>query len=81
MTAAGSSSQVKFWLLGQELLDCKLLPLQENGCNSFCYRCKNCIKEQEESLGKFLTQEGSENLETDGMQRGSDDFKQKQEEL
>ena len=41
-------------------------------------------KEQVESLGgKFLTVEGSENLETEGgyAKETSDDFKKKQEEL
>ena len=60
------------------LLDCKPLQQQKEWEHSFCNRRKIASKEQVESLGgKFLTVEGSDNLETEGgyAKEVSDDFK------
>ena len=54
------------------------------GAIVFATDVRMASKEQVESLGgKFLTVEGSENLETEGgyAKEASDDFKKKQEEL
>jgi len=57
---------------------------KRTGAIVFATDVRMASKEQVESLGgKFLTVEGSENLETDGgyAKEASDEFKKKQEEL
>ena len=84
MTAAGTIPAASFSCWSR----CSRSPShcysKKNGCNSVCNWCEDGFKEQVESLGgKFLTVEGSENLETSGgyAKEASEDFKMKQEEL
>ena len=67
-----------------ELPDYKHCNCQKNESCSICNRCKDGFKRTSWKFrGKFLTVEGSENLETEGgyAKEASDEFKKKQEEL
>ena len=85
MTAAGTISAAKVLVVGAGVAGLQAIATAKRmGAVVFATDVRMASKEQVESLGgKFLTVEGSENLETEGgyAKEASDDFKQKQEEL
>ncbi len=85
MTAAGTVPAAKVLVVGAGVAGLQAIATAKRmGAIVFATDVRMASKEQVESLGgKFLTVEGSENLETEGgyAKEASDDFKQKQEEL
>ena len=85
MTAAGTIPAAKVLVVGAGVAGLQAIATAKRmGAVVFATDVRMASKEQVESLGgKFLTVEGSENLETEGgyAKEASDDFKQKQEEL
>ena len=85
MTAAGTIPAAKVLVVGAGVAGLQAIATAKRmGAIVFATDVRSASKEQVESLGgKFLTVEGSENLETEGgyAKETSDDFKKKQEEL
>ena len=85
MTAAGTIPAAKVLVVGAGVAGLQAIATAKRmGAIVFATDVRMASKEQVESLGgKFLTVEGSENLETEGgyAKEASDDFKKKQEEL
>ena len=85
MTAAGTVPAAKVLVVGAGVAGLQAIATAKRmGAIVFATDVRMASKEQVESLGgKFLTVEGSENLETDGgyAKEATDDFKKKQEEL
>ena len=85
MTAAGTVPAAKVLVVGAGVAGLQAIATAKRmGAIVFATDVRMASKEQVESLGgKFLTVEGSENLETEGgyAKEASDDFKRKQEEL
>ncbi|MDC0851199.1 NAD(P) transhydrogenase subunit alpha [Candidatus Pelagibacter sp.] len=85
MTAAGTIPAAKVLIIGAGVAGLQAIATAKRmGAIVFATDVRMASKEQVESLGgKFLTVEGSENLETEGgyAKEASDDFKKKQEEL
>ena len=85
MTAAGTVPAAKVLIVGAGVLGLQTIATAKRmGAIVFATDVRMASKEQVESLGgKFLTVEGSENLETEGgyAQETSEEFKKKQEEL
>ena len=85
MTAAGTISAAKVLVVGAGVAGLQAIATAKRmGAIVFATDVRITSKEQVESLGgKFLTVDGSENLETEGgyAKEASDDFKKKQEEL
>ena len=85
MTAAGTIPAAKVLVVGAGVAGLQAIATAKRmGAVVFATDVRMASKEQVESLGgKFLTVEGTENLETDGgyAKEASDDFKKKQEEL
>ena len=85
MTAAGTISAAKVLVVGAGVAGLQAIATAKRmGAIVFATDVRLASKEQVESLGgKFLTIEGSDNLETDGgyAKETSEDFKKKQEEL
>ena len=85
MTAAGTISAAKVLIVGAGVAGLQAIATAKRmGAIVFATDVRSASKEQVESLGgKFLSVEGSENLETEGgyAKETTDDFKQKQEEL
>tara|TARA_B110001450_G_scaffold80518_1_gene76340 strand:- start:393 stop:1481 length:1089 start_codon:yes stop_codon:yes gene_type:complete len=85
MTAAGTVPAAKVLVVGAGVAGLQAIATAKRmGAIVFATDVRTTSKEQVESLGgKFLTVEGSENLETEGgyAKEASDDFKKKQEEL
>ena len=85
MTAAGTVPAAKVLVVGAGGAGLQAIATAKRmGAIVFATDVRIASKEQVESLGgKFLTVEGSENLETDGgyAKETSDDFKKKQEDL
>ena len=85
MTAAGTISAAKVLVVGAGVAGLQAIATAKRmGAVVFATDVRVNSKEQVESLGgKFLTVEGSENLETSGgyAKEASEDFKKKQEEL
>ena len=85
MTAAGTIPAAKVLVIGAGVAGLQAIATAKRmGAIVFATDVRMASKEQVESLGgKFLTVEGSENLETEGgyAKEASDEFKQKQEEL
>ena len=85
MTAAGTIPAAKVLVVGAGVAGLQAIATAKRmGAIVFGTDVRMASKEQVESLGgKFLTVEGSENLETEGgyAKETSDDFKKKQEEL
>jgi len=85
MTAAGTVPAAKVLVVGAGVAGLQAIATAKRmGAIVFATDVRMTSKEQVESLGgKFLTVEGSENLETAGgyAKEASDDFKKKQEEL
>ena len=85
MTAAGTIPAAKVLVVGAGVAGLQAIATAKRmGAVVFATDVRLASKEQVESLGgKFLTVEGSENLETEGgyAKEGSDEFKKKQEEL
>ena len=85
MTAAGTVPAAKVLVVGAGVAGLQAVATAKRmGAIVFATDVRMASKEQVESLGgKFLTVEGSENLETEGgyAKEASDDFKKKQEEL
>ena len=85
MTAAGTISAAKVLVVGAGVAGLQAIATAKRmGAIVFATDVRLASKEQVESLGgKFLTVEGSENLETEGgyAKETSDDFKKKQEDL
>ena len=85
MTAAGTVPAAKVMVVGAGVAGLQAIATAKRmGAIVFATDVRIASKEQVESLGgKFLTVEGSENLETEGgyAKETSDDFKKKQEEL
>ena len=85
MTAAGTVPAAKVLVVGAGVAGLQAIATAKRmGAIVFATDVRLASKEQVESLGgKFLTVEGSENLETEGgyAKEASDDFKKKQEEL
>jgi NAD(P) transhydrogenase subunit alpha len=85
MTAAGTIPAAKILVVGAGVAGLQAIATAKRmGAVVFATDVRMASKEQVESLGgKFLTVEGSENLETEGgyAKEASDDFKKKQEEL
>ncbi len=85
MTAAGTVPAAKVLVVGAGVAGLQAIATAKRmGAIVFATDVRMASKEQVESLGgKFLTVEGSENLETEGgyAKEASDDFKHKQEEL
>ena len=85
MTAAGTIAAAKVLVVGAGVAGLQAIATAKRmGAMVFATDVRMASKEQVESLGgKFLTVEGSENLETEGgyAKETSDDFKKKQEEL
>ena len=85
MTAAGTVPAAKVLVVGAGVAGLQAIATAKRmGAVVFATDVRIASKEQVESLGgKFLTVEGSENLETEGgyAKEASDDFKKKQEEL
>ena len=85
MTAAGTIPAAKVLVVGAGVAGLQAIATAKRmGAIVFGTDVRMASKEQVESLGgKFLTVEGSENLETEGgyAKEASDDFKKKQEEL
>ncbi len=85
MTAAGTIPAAKVLVVGAGVAGLQAVATAKRmGAIVFATDVRMASKEQVESLGgKFLTVEGSENLETEGgyAKETSDDFKTKQEKL
>ena len=85
MTAAGNNSAAKVLVVGAGVAGLQAIATAKRmGAVVFATDVRMASKEQVESLGgKFLTVQGSENLETEGgyAKEASDEFKKKQEEL
>ena len=85
MTAAGTVPAAKVLIVGAGVAGLQAIATAKRmGAIVFATDVRMASKEQVESLGgKFLTVEGSENLETEGgyAKEASDEFKKKQEEL
>ena len=85
MTAAGTVPAAKVLVVGAGVAGLQAIATAKRmGAIVFATDVRMASKEQVESLGgKFLTVEGSENLETEGgyAKETSSDFKKKQEEL
>ena len=85
MTAAGTVPAAKVLVVGAGVAGLQAIATAKRmGAIVFATDVRMASKEQVESLGgKFLTVEGSENLETEGgyAKEASADFKKKQEEL
>ena len=85
MTAAGTISAAKVLVVGAGVAGLQAIATAKRlGAIVFATDVRLASKEQVESLGgKFLTVEGSENLETKGgyAKEATEDFKKKQEEL
>ena len=85
MTAAGTIPAAKVLVVGAGVAGLQAIATAKRmGAIVFANDVRMSSKEQVESLGgKFLTVEGSENLETKGgyAKETSEDFKKKQEEL
>ncbi len=85
MTAAGTVPAAKVLIVGAGVAGLQAIATAKRmGAIVFATDVRMASKEQVESLGgKFLTVEGSENLETEGgyAKEASDDFKKKQEDL
>jgi len=85
MTAAGTIPATKVLVVGAGVAGLQAIATAKRmGAVVFATDVRMASKEQVESLGgKFLTVEGSENLETEGgyAKEASEDFKKKQEEL
>ncbi len=85
MTAAGTIPAAKVLVLGAGVAGLQAIATAKRmGAIVYATDVRMASKEQVESLGgKFLTVEGSENLETEGgyAKEASDDFKKRQEEL
>ncbi len=85
MTAAGTISAAKVMVVGAGVAGLQAIATAKRmGAIVFATDVRIASKEQVESLGgKFLTVEGSENLETEGgyAKEASEEFKKKQEEL
>ena len=85
MTAAGTVPAAKVLVVGAGVAGLQAIATAKRmGAIVFATDVRMASKEQVESLGgKFLTVEGSENMETEGgyAKETSDDFKKKQEEL
>ena len=85
MTAAGTISAAKVLVIGAGVAGLQAIATAKRmGAIVFATDVRITSKEQVESLGaKFLTVEGSENLETESgyAKEASEDFKKKQEEL
>ena len=85
MTAAGTIPAAKVLVVGAGVAGLQAIATAKRmGAIVFSTDVRMASKEQVESLGgKFLTVEGSENLETEGgyAKEASDDFKKKQELL
>ena len=85
MTAAGTIPAAKVLVVGAGVAGLQAIATaKRTGAIVFATDVRMASKEQVESLGgKFLTVEGSENLETDGgyAKETSDEFKKKQEDL
>jgi len=85
MTAAGTVPAAKILVVGAGVAGLQAIATAKRmGAIVFATDVRMASKEQVESLGgKFLTVEGSENLETEGgyAKEASEDFKKKQEDL
>ena len=85
MTAAGTVPAAKVLIVGAGVAGLQAIATAKRmGAIVFATDVRMASKEQVESLGgKFLTVEGSENLETAGgyAKEASEDFKKKQEDL
>ena len=85
MTAAGTIPAAKVLVVGAGVAGLQAIATAKRmGAIVFATDVRMASKEQVESLGgKFLTVEGSENLETEGgyAKETSEDFKKKQEQL
>ena len=85
MTAAGTIPAAKVLVVGAGVAGLQAIATAKRmGAIVYATDVRMASKEQVESLGgKFLTIEGSENLETEGgyAKEASEDFKKKQEEL
>ena len=85
MTAAGTVPAAKVLVVGAGVAGLQAIATAKRmGAIVFATDVRMASKEQVESLGgKFLTVEGTENLETEGgyAKEASDDFKNKQEDL
>ncbi len=85
MTAAGTVPAAKVLVVGAGVAGLQAIATAKRmGAIVFATDVRITSKEQVESLGgKFLTVEGSENLETEGgyAREASDEFKKKQEDL
>ena len=85
MTAAGTIPAAKVLVVGAGVAGLQAIATAKRmGAIVFATDVRMASKEQVESLGgKFLTVEGSDNLETEGgyAKETSDDFKKKQENL
>ena len=85
MTAAGTIPAAKVLVVGAGVAGLQAIATAKRmGAIVFATDVRTASKEQVESLGgKFLTVEGSENLETEGgyAKEASEDFKKKQEQL
>ena len=85
MTAAGTIPAAKVLIVGAGVAGLQAIATAKRmGAIVFATDVRIASKEQVESLGgKFLSVEGSENLETKGgyAKEASDDFKKKQEDL
>jgi len=85
MTAAGTIPAAKVLVIGAGVAGLQAIATAKRmGAIVFATDVRMASKEQVESLGgKFLTVEGSENLETEGgyAKEASEDFKNKQEQL
>ena len=85
MTAAGTIPAAKVLVVGAGVAGLQAIATAKRmGAVVYATDVRMASKEQVESLGgKFLTVEGSENLETEGgyAKEASEDFKKKQEEL
>ena len=85
MTAAGTVPAAKVLVVGAGVAGLQAIATAKRmGAIVFATDVRMASKEQVESLGgKFLTVEGSENLETEGgyAKETSDEFKRKQEDL
>ena len=85
MTAAGTVPAAKVLIVGAGVAGLQAIATAKRmGAIVFATDVRMASKEQVESLGgKFLTVEGSENLETEGgyAKEATEEFKKKQEEL
>ena len=85
MTAAGTIPPARVLVMGAGVAGLQAIATAKRmGAIVFATDVRMASKEQVESLGgKFLTVEGSENLETEGgyAKEASEDFKKKQEDL